>query len=358
MKRISILGRFWAVLVAALVALTMAACGSDSGGGGGSGSASKTSGGGGGAAAKCPGGVAKAGAPADPSGGATGTGTKDLPTGTPGKGKPAVTMGDKDFAEQFLLGELYAQALRARGYTINLKENIGSSEIIDKALTSGQIQMYPEYTGVIYSNATLANLGDQPKSAKSTYDGAKKFQEKRGYALLNPTPFQDADGVAVTDAFAAKNCLKTIADLKKVSSFTYAGPKENRNRYQGVLGLNKAYGLKNFQFKALPTGNQYSALDRGDVDSIAIFTTDAQLSSGKYTVLPDTKGIFGFQQVAPVVKQSVLTAQGPEFAQTLNAVTDLLTTKAIISMNNEVQVNQKKPAEVAKIFLQANKLVS
>ena len=346
---------FWSVFATALLTLALAACGSS-----GSGSNS-TSGSGGGAAAsgsdKCPNGVAQPGPPPDPSGGAKATGDATLPSGTPGKGKPAVTMGDKDFAEQFLLGELYAQALRAKGYTINLKENIGSSEIIDKALTSGQIQMYPEYTGVIYSNADLANLGDQPKSAQVTYDGAKKFEQGRGYDLLNPTPFQDADGVAVTDAFAAKYCLKTIADLKNVPSFTYAGPKENRNRYQGVLGLKKAYGLNNFTFKALPTGNQYSALDRGDVDSVAIFTTDAILSSGKYTVLPDTKGIFGYQQVAPVVKQSVLTQQGPEFAQTLNAVSALLTTKAIISMNQQVQINQQKPSVVAKAFLQANKIV-
>lgn len=358
MKHFTVFAKVWALLAAAMLALTLAACGSDSSGAGSDNSSSPQASGGSSSNTNCPNGVAKPGPPADPTGGATGTGTATLPTGTPGKGKPAVTMGDKDFAEQFLLGELYAQALRARGYTINLKENIGSSEIIDKALTSGQIQMYPEYTGVIYSNKELANLGDQPKSAEVTYEGAKKFQENRGYSLLNPTPFQDADGVAVTDAFAAKYCLKTIADLKKVPSFTYAGPKENRNRYQGVLGLKQAYGLNNFQFKALPTGNQYSALDRGDVDSVAIFTTDAILADGKYTVLPDTKGIFGYQQVAMVVKDSVLSQQGPEFAQTIDAVTALLTSKAIISMNKEVQINKKTPASVAKVFLQANKIVS
>src|ERR1051325_2047191 len=67
----------------------------------------------------------------------------------PGKGKPAVTLGDKNFTEQYILGELYAQALKAKGYTVKVKSNIGSSEVIDKALTSGQIDMYPEYTGVI-----------------------------------------------------------------------------------------------------------------------------------------------------------------------------------------------------------------
>ncbi|SHF53568.1 osmoprotectant transport system substrate-binding protein [Jatrophihabitans endophyticus] len=344
MRRKKIFGPFGAVVTASVLALGLAACGSDSGSG------SSESGGSTGSSAPS---SSAAPSPA----GATGTGSAELPTGTPGKGKPAVIMGDKDFAEQFLLGELYAQALRARGYTINLKENIGSSEIIDKALTSGQIQMYPEYTGVIFSNKALADKGDHPKSATVTYQGAKQFEESRGYTLLNPTPFQDADGVAVTKSFAQKNGLKTIDDLSKLKSFTYAGPKENRNRYQGVLGLKQAYKLNNFTFSALPTGNQYSALDRGNVNSIAIFTTDAALASGKYTVLTDTKGIFGYQQVAPVVKQSVLKQQGPEFEQTLNAVSKLLTTDVIIALNKEVQINQKKPADIARIFLKANKLL-
>ena len=96
-----------------------------------------------------------------------------------------------------------------------------------------------------------------------------------------------------------KNGLKTIDDLKKLSSFTYLGPPENATRYQGVVGLKQAYGLNNFTFKPLKTGSQYTALDNGQADTIAIFTTDAALASGKYTVLTDTKGIFGFQQVAP-----------------------------------------------------------
>jgi osmoprotectant transport system substrate-binding protein len=156
----------------------------------------------------------------------------------PGKGKPAVTMGDKNFTEQYILGELYAQALRAKGFTVNLKPNIGSSEITDKALTSGKIDMYPEYTGVIVTE--IAGQKDQPKSAADTYAAAKKFEEGRGYALLTATPFFDADGLAVKPAFAQKNGLKDVADLKKLKSFSYGAPPENKTRYQGVVGMKKA----------------------------------------------------------------------------------------------------------------------
>lgn len=305
--------------VAIALAATLAACGSSGGGGS-----------------------------TNPNGSA-GSGT---PTQLPGKGKPAVTMGDKNFAEEYLLGNLYAQALRAQGYTVNLKGNIGASAVIDKALTSGKIDMYPEYTGVIYTE--LAKLGDRPKSAQQTLQGATQWENKRGFAVLNPTPFQDADGVAVLKDFAQQHGLTTMDDLSKLGKFSFGGPPENATRYQGVVGMKQVYGLNQIQFKPLSIGLQYSALDKHQVDSIAIFTTDGQLASGKYTVLTDTKGIFGFQQVVPVVKKSVLDAEGPAFAQTLNKVSALLTTQAIVTMNKAVQIDQKNPAAVAKAFLQAN----
>lgn len=93
-----------------------------------------------------------------------------LPSGQPGKGKPAVTLGDKNFTEQFILGELYAQALRAKGYTVNLKPDIGPSGVTDAALVSGQIDLYPEYTGVIISalqDINLAAPGGASAPAKS-----------------------------------------------------------------------------------------------------------------------------------------------------------------------------------------------
>jgi osmoprotectant transport system substrate-binding protein len=288
----------------------------------------------------------------DKVGNAAGSKQVSLPKGQPGKGKPAIVMGDKNFAEEYVLGELYKQALEAKGFSVTLKGNIGSSAVIDKALTSGKIQMYPEYTGVIYTE--LAHLGDRPKSAQVTYQGAKNWEAGRGFAVLNPTPFQDADGIAVLKPFAAQHQLCTVGDLKKLSHFTYGGPPENKTRYQGVIGMHQAYGLHNFSFVPLAIGAQYQALDQHKVTSIAIFTTDGQLASGKYQVLADTKGIFGFQQVVPVVKQPLLSAEGPAFAQTLNAVSSLLTTKAIVAMNKAVQIDQKNPGTVAQAFLKAN----
>ena len=183
----------------------------------------------------------------------------------PGKGKPAVTLGTKDFTEEFVLGELYKQALEAKGYTVKLKKNIGSTEIIDKALTSHQIDGYPEYLGV--SVAVVAGKDIIPKSDQETYDLAKQFYEGRGQTISQQTPFFDVDAIATTKDFATKNSLKSVADLKKLDSFTVGARPEFKSRYQGLKGMQKVYGLTNAQFKQLALGIQYQALDKGDVDS-------------------------------------------------------------------------------------------
>jgi osmoprotectant transport system substrate-binding protein len=273
----------------------------------------------------------------------------------PGKGKPAVTLGTKDFTEEFVLGELYKQALEAKGYKVNLKKNIGSTEIIDKALTSGQIDGYPEYLGV--SVAVVARKDIIPKSDQETYDLAKEFYEGRGQTVSQQTPFFDVDAIATTKDFADKNSLKSVADLKKLDSFTVGARPEFKSRYQGLKGMQKVYGLNNAKFKQLALGIQYQALDKGDVDSANVFSTDAQLASGKYTVLEDPKGVFGYQHVAMVMDQKKNDALGPEFFATIDEVSKLLTNDAMISMNKAVALDKRPEAEVAKKFLEANNLL-
>src|SRR3954471_6718142 len=116
---------------------------------------------------------------------------------------PTITIGTKNFTEQYILGELYAQTLRRAGFRVNLKSDIGSSEIIDKALTAGSLDMYPEYTGVLLSE--IAGDRRRPSTAREAYDRAKTFEEKRGFTLLARTPFSDSNALAVLPAYAKKH---------------------------------------------------------------------------------------------------------------------------------------------------------
>jgi osmoprotectant transport system substrate-binding protein len=292
----------------------------------------------------------------DDGGGGNGGGGGEQAADMPGEGKPAVTLGTKDFPEEFILGELYKQALEAKGYTVNLKKNIGSTEIIDKSLTSGEIDGYPEYLGVSLAVTFRKDL--VPKSAEQTYNMVKRLYEDRGQVISEQTPFFDVDAIATTKEFAEQNGLETVADLKKLDSFTVGARPEFRDRFQGLKGMRSEYGLTNAKFKQLALGIQYQALDSGDVDTANVFSTDAQLASGKYTVLKDPKGVFGYQHVAMVMNRDKYEALGgPEFFAVIDDVSRLLTNDAIITMNKAVVIDKQDEAEVARSFLEANELL-
>jgi osmoprotectant transport system substrate-binding protein len=122
--------------------------------------------------------------------------------------------------------------------------------------------------------------------------------------------------------------------------------------------MRSEYGLDNAQFKQLALGIQYQALDSGDVDSANVFSTDAQLASGKYTVLDDPKGVFGYQHVAMVMnKDKFEQLGGQEFFEVIDEVSALLTNDAMISMNKAVAIDKQDEAEVARSFLEANQLL-
>jgi len=265
--------------------------------------------------------------------------------------KQTVTIGTKNFTEQYVLGQLYKQALEAKGYKVVYKENIGSSELIDTALKSGKINFYPEYDGVIVTDLAKKPF---PKTAAATVAAAKSWENSRGFTILKPTPFYDSDGFVVTTATAHKLGVKTIADMKKVKSFSYAGYPECKTRITCLLGLKNIYGLKQVKFVPLASISVYTLLDQGKITGGDGFSTDPPLQGNKYTVLKDTKHIFGFQNVVPVLTKSL--AGDATLVKVVNAVSAKLTIPAMIAMNKAVGVDKKSPADVASAFLKANHL--
>jgi osmoprotectant transport system substrate-binding protein len=268
---------------------------------------------------------------------------------------PTVTIGTKNFTEQYVLGQLYKQALEAKGFKVQYKENIGSTELIQTSLTSGKINFYPEYTGVIVQ--VVFHRKSSPKTALATWQLAKQLEAAKGYTVLKPTPFYDTDVVAVTNATAKKYGLKSIGDLKKVGSFKFGGFPECKTRNTCFVGYTKQYGITNATFTPLAGISAYAALDNGSILAADVFSTDPPLGKGsKYTVLADPKHVTGFQNVAPIVKTSVVTSLGSKFTTTVNAVSAKLTQNAIVAMNKAVIVDKQSAAKVAGAFLKANGL--
>jgi osmoprotectant transport system substrate-binding protein len=266
-----------------------------------------------------------------------------------------VVIGTKNFPEEFILGQLYKQALEAKGFSVGYKENIGSTELIQTSLTSGKINFYPEYTGVIVQD--VFHHASSGKTALATWQLAKKLEAAKGYTVLKPTPFFDTDVVAVTNATAKKYSLKSIGDLKKAGSFKFGGFPECKTRNTCFVGYTKQYGITKARFTPLAGISAYAALDAGSVLAADVFSTDPPLGKGsKYTVLADPKHVTGFQNVAPIVKASVAASLGSKFTSTVNAVSAKLTQNAIVAMNKAVIVDKQSAAKVASAFLKANGL--
>ena len=283
-------------------------------------------------------------------------GSKTTTAKGPGAGKPPISFGTKNFPESFLLGELYAQALRAKGFQVNLKSDVGATEIIYRALTLGTLDAYPEYTGIL--RTVIGGKSAHASSAADAYRQARQVAAREGIAMLDPTPFVDRDVLAVKPAFASRYHLRSIPDLAKVPrAVRISGAPEFRTRVEGYVGLRDVYGLRNIAFHPHRIGTQYAALNAGDVDAADVFTTDGQLTStSAYVVLRDPKNLFGFQNEAPLVRQKVLDMEGPAFADTINAVSRILTTQVMRQMNASVALRGQSPTTVADEFLRAHHL--
>ena len=268
--------------------------------------------------------------------------------------RPTIVIGTKNFPEEIILGQLYKQALEAKGFHVAYRQNIGSTEVIQRSLTSGRINFYPEYTGILVQ---VVFDKPSPKTATATYNLAKRLEAAKGFTLLDATPFSNTDVVVVTHATAKKYGLKSIADLRKVGPFTFGAFPECKTRSTCLAGYTKAYGLTGVSFVPLSGTSVYAALDAGTIVAGDGFSTDPLLGDGsKYTVLADPKHVTGFQNVAPIVKTSVLKAAGTPFSRIVNEVSSKLTLTAIVGMNSAVILNKQDPARVASAILKANGL--
>jgi osmoprotectant transport system substrate-binding protein len=292
--------------------------------------------------------------------GACGGGGGDVAATTTAKAPPPsqtpVRIGTKDFTEEYVLGELYSQALKAKGFDVELKRNVGSSEIIHQALGNGVLDMYPEYIGILLSE--VANVTMRPSSPGAAYRLAKKFEEKRGFTLLAQTPFSDFNALAVKPAYAKRTGVSSIEDLKRLSPKPRIGaPKEFKTRFEGLVGLKEVYRIRKPRYTVLDPDQRYSWLNTGRVDVTLVFTTERQLSAGRYRVLDDPRRLFGSGHVAPVISRKALRTHGPRFRATVDAVSETLTTDAMRTMNGAVDIDKREPRDVAADFLREQGLL-
>jgi glycine betaine/choline ABC-type transport system substrate-binding protein len=269
-----------------------------------------------------------------------------------------ITVGSKNFTEEFILGNIYAQALKAAGYTVKTQFNLGSEQIANRALKSGQVDAYPEYTSTALTSFFHVKIADAPKDANKAYEQVKADYAKEGLTALPPTPFNDAQAVGMTKKEASSLGVRTISDMKpKEKSIVFAGTPECKQRVDCLLGLQQVYGLKFKKFTPVDIAERYKAADSGQAQLIEVFTTDGQLATGKYVVLTDDKHIFPPYNATFVIRDSALKKLGPDAQTVIAQVQKGMTTAVMQELNSRVDIDKQEPKNVAMQYLKEMGLV-
>lgn len=269
--------------------------------------------------------------------------------------RDTIKVGSKNFTEELILGELYAQSLEHAGFSVTRRLDLGTTDIAMAALRNGQIDLYPEYTGT----ALLTVLHLPPESdPQRAYALVQRGYAPMGLAWLQQSPMNDSQALATTRTVAGRYALSRLSDLAaKADQLRLGAVPEFLSRADGLPGLQKRYG--GFHFKAtkiLDNGLKYQALEHGDVDVVVAFSTEGQLKAENLIVLEDDKHFFPAYRVAPVVRKPTLDAK-PKLAQPLNALAPLLTDDVMQDLNLQVDGPQKRePADVARDFLKQHQL--
>lgn len=266
--------------------------------------------------------------------------------------QPTVIVGSANFAENEILADIYADALRKAGVPVKTKLNIGDREIYFKELKSGALNAFPEYNGAVLEYLVPSSRA----SSTAAVDTALKKALPSNLEALKPSSAQDKDSITVTEAFAKAHNLKSIADLKSIESqVVMGGPPEFAHRADGIPGLKKLYGITFKSFKPLDESGPLTvkALQDGTIQAGDVFTTDPVVVKDHFVSLADPKHLFAAQNVIPIVNKKVAT---PKVVSTLDAISSALSTSDLVQLVNGVTYDHASVSTVASAFVTQAKL--
>jgi osmoprotectant transport system permease protein len=257
----------------------------------------------------------------------------------------AIVVASKPFAESYILAELFAQLLEARGYTVDRRPGLGATEIAFGALRTGAIDVYPEYTGT----GLLAILGEAPKGDAAAVFArvSTVFRDRWRVRWLPPLGFENTYAIAVRGRTADSLGLRTLSDLAAVAlSLTAGFTPDFIGRADGLPGLARAYDLRFKDVRALLQAVKYEALARGGVDVIDGYSTDGLIERYDLVVLEDDRGFFPPYDAAALVSER-LVQQQPGAVAALVELSGRLDAARMRALNRRVEVDGESVQVVA-----------
>jgi osmoprotectant transport system substrate-binding protein len=276
-----------------------------------------------------------------------------------GRHGAVITVGSFDFPESVLLAEIYGQALAAGKFPVRILPNLGTREVVDPALVDGLVQLVPEYAGSALEFFSLGRLA-APSDAGAANKALAGSVAGRGVAAGRPAPAQDANAIVVTAATAARNRLRSIADLARVApGLVFGGPPECPGRAYCLPGLKRVYGLRFKAFIPLDAGGPLTlqALQAGYIGVALLFTTDPSIPARHLVVLADDRGLQPAENITPLVRRSTMERYGPRLLATLNKVSALLGTGTLRALDARVELAGQNPRLVAGSWLRSRGLI-
>ncbi len=269
-----------------------------------------------------------------------------------GASSVSLSVGSKNFTEQYILGEIYTQALRAAGYKVKKDLDLGPELVAYKALREAEVDAYPEYTGTSLTAFFKVKVEDVPKDPAEAYAQSKAAYAKVGITSLAPTPFENTYRMGMTKAKAAELGNPTkISDLEgKAQDMVVNGFPACRQRIDCLIGVQQTYGFKFKKF--LPGEQKYQILNNGDADIAFVFTTDGPLNSGKYVVLDDDKNVFPPYNISFTIRDEAAKKLGTAGQKVVTDVQKYMTAEVMQELNARVDLDKQEIAEVAADYLE------
>ncbi|WP_442597227.1 glycine betaine ABC transporter substrate-binding protein [Parapusillimonas sp. JC17] len=259
-----------------------------------------------------------------------------------------VRVGSKNFTEQYVLAEIYAQAFEAEGMKVERKLNLGGTLIAHRALLENQIDFYPEYTGTMLLAVLKEKVMTDPDAV---YERVKQAYATQGVAVLDQAPINNTYVLVMMPEVAKKNGVATLSDLAAhAQKWTLGAGPEFRDREDGIPGLKQKYGMNFKSDQQLAIGLRYRALKDNQVQVVNGYATDGMISAMGLVRLTDDKQLWPPYFVAPVVRKDVIE-KNPKVAEVANKVSAMLSDEIMSRLNYLVDGEKQEPADVAKDFL-------
>jgi len=264
-----------------------------------------------------------------------------------------VSIGSKNFTEQYILGNVYAQALEAAGYDVSTELDLGSEQIAYRAVMEGQVDGYPEYTGTSLTSFFGYKTADVPTDADEAYDLVVDEYEKVGITALAKAPFNNTYVVTSTpetaEEFGGATTLSEVAESEGADEASIAGFPECRQRTDCLLGLRDVYA---WEPEFISTEAKFEPLDNDQADFVFGFGTDGDLSLDKYQTYEDDMGLFPPYNPAMTMSDEAVERIGPEGVEVIERVQVPMTEEVMRELNARVDLDKQEPKAVATQYLQ------